>query len=444
MPELSFSMPVSMPVSTPVSMPLTSQPPAPRTAPWHTPTRAAACAPSGPGDCAVNRAVNRAASRAVACATSCAANCVTNRVASRASARAGAHTLIALALAVAWLAFGPSPAAAQTANRPDKANNAAKATPPAKPAAAKAATAPARTAAATNAPAANGPSAAPAKAASAADAADGARRFDQGLLWKVEFGTIAPNYIFGTLHVDDPGAKDFSPTLRKLVAGASLFLPEVKADEAANAAFGAAMQLPAGQSLSKLLPPQDMERVSARMVEAYGWQPELVDRMKPWAAYLVLSQPLTPPVEILDIALLRLATEAKRPVRPLETTQQQIDAMESVPQKHQLLLLSTLARLHDQSQARLPTMIDTYRRGDLVGLRKLEGEFAEGDAALREAFQSLTSQLVDKRNRQMVSSMLPALRQGNAVIAVGALHLTGEAGVLNILAKRGWKIQRLE
>ncbi len=386
----------------PVSMPLPSQTPAPAPAQGRTPTRAPTCAPLGAG------------------------------------ARTGARALIAFAVAVtvAWLALGQAPAAAQTANRPGKADNAAKATPPAKPAAAKAATAPAANAPATNAPAAH--------SASAADAADGARRFDQGLLWKVEFGTIAPNYIFGTLHVDDPGAKDFSPTLRKLVAGASLFLPEVKADEAANAAFGAAMQLPAGQSLSKLLPAEDMARVGARLVEAYGWQPELVDRMKPWAAYLVLSQPLTPPVEILDIALLRLATEAKRPVRPLETTQQQIDAMESVPQKHQLLLLSTLARLHDQSQARLPTMIDTYRRGDLAGLRKLEGEFAEGDAALREAFQSLTSQLVDKRNRQMVTSMLPALRQGNAVIAVGALHLTGEAGVLNILAKRGWKIQRLE
>ena len=40
----------------------------------------------------------------------------------------------------------------------------------------------------------------------------------------------------------------------------------------------------------------------------------------------------------------------------------------------------------------------------------------------------------------MVDRMAPRLAEGNAFIAVGALHLPGEKGVLNLLQQGGYRV----
>ena len=51
--------------------------------------------------------------------------------------------------------------------------------------------------------------------------------------------------------------------------------------------------------------------------------------------------------------------------------------------------------------------------------------------------------LLDIRNRLMVARMMPRLGEGNALVAVGALHLPGRRGILNLLAEEGYHIARV-
>ena len=62
------------------------------------------------------------------------------------------------------------------------------------------------------------------------------------------------------------------------------------------------------------------------------------------------------------------------------------------------------------------------------------------DSAEYAAFQR---EIVDRRNITMVEEAEKYLQQGGAFIAVGALHLPGEAGMLNILAQKGYSISRI-
>ena len=45
------------------------------------------------------------------------------------------------------------------------------------------------------------------------------------------------------------------------------------------------------------------------------------------------------------------------------------------------------------------------------------------------------------RNSRMVERMRPMLDKGGAFIAIGALHLAGEEGVLALLEKQGYRLQ---
>ncbi len=60
--------------------------------------------------------------------------------------------------------------------------------------------------------------------------------------------------------------------------------------------------------------------------------------------------------------------------------------------------------------------------------------------ALAESFQE---DFIVARNKRMVARMADILGEGGSFVAVGALHLPGDEGVLNLLAEQGYKVTRV-
>jgi hypothetical protein len=275
----------------------------------------------------------------------------------------------------------------------------------------------------------------------AADAAP----FERGLLWRIDRpGVPAASHLFATVHIDDPRATDFSPAVIAALAGAKTFLPELVPDAASAEAFGRATQLPPPQRLPDLLGNERFERVAQTLGSRYGVPPERVARLKPWAAYVFLSQPARPMGEIVDAALIRLAGVRGISIRPLESVETQIAAMDAVPMSSQLALLNALALDHDSALADIDRLVDLYLAKDLAGIRKLQDSSISDDPALRGPMADFTEQILYRRNAGMVEALLPQLEAGGAFAAMGALHLEGDQGLLARLARLGWRVQRVD
>jgi uncharacterized protein YbaP (TraB family) len=52
--------------------------------------------------------------------------------------------------------------------------------------------------------------------------------------------------------------------------------------------------------------------------------------------------------------------------------------------------------------------------------------------------------MVDRRNRKMRTRALPLLSKGKIFIAVGALHLIGEDGLVALLQNAGYTLEPVE
>lgn len=294
----------------------------------------------------------------------------------------------------------------------------------------------------------------PAEAVAAApsSAAAPARRFDHGLLWRIDRPDAAAlarslkpaSHLYGTVHVDDPRATDFNPSVRRALAQSRVFLPEALVDAASAQVFAAATQLPPGQTLSALAGAADFEGIADRLSTRYGLPSEAIARLKPWAAYVYLSQPARPMGEIVDAALIRLAQQQGLAIRPMETVTEQIAAMEAVPVRSQLALLAALARDHDTAMAEVDQLVERYLAQDLAGLRRLEASAVRDDPSLRQPMADFTLQILDRRNERMLTTLLPQLEAGGAFAAMGALHLTGDQGLLARLVRAGWRVQRVD
>lgn len=286
--------------------------------------------------------------------------------------------------------------------------------------------------------------------AGTADAA--VSRFERGLLWRIDRPEPAagaapgqvPSHLYGTVHVDDPRATDFKPSVRRALAQSRVFLPELLPDAASAQAFAAATRGAPGQTVGARAGADDFERIAGRLGTRYGVPRAATAQLKPWAAYVYLSQPARPMGEIVDAALIRLAQQQGLPVRPLETVAQQIAAMDAVPVASQLALLAALARDHDAAMAEIDQLVELYLAQDLAGLRRLEESAAADDPALRQPMADFIEQVLDRRNEQMLTTLLPQLEAGGAFAAMGALHLTGEQGLLARLVRAGWRVQRVD
>jgi len=214
---------------------------------------------------------------------------------------------------------------------------------------------------------------------------------------------------------------------------------ELKADSFMK--IGSAMMFTDGQDLADLLGPSDYQRLVSAMTSQP--LPEAVLRkMKPWVVLALLNQPPSGKGEFMDLRLYRQAVAMGKAVYGLETAEEQLAVFDGMSIEDQVTLLrATLNHLEDIPRM-LAQLVDTYLAGDLDAIADLAQSFMTQDGT--ELEQRFLRRLNDERNIRMVQRMTPRIEQGGAFIAVGALHLTGPAGIIRQLTERGFRLTPVE
>jgi uncharacterized protein YbaP (TraB family) len=124
----------------------------------------------------------------------------------------------------------------------------------------------------------------------------------------------------------------------------------------------------------------------------------------------------------------------------LETVAEQINAMAALPMDDQIAFLTTSARLATQAEDFLETMIALYLERKIGAIPAMAKYFGGNDETVEKAYGSFQEQLVDNRNLIMRDRALPLLKKGEAFIAVGALHLIGKKGLVELFRAEGYEV----
>ncbi|MEZ5670245.1 MAG: TraB/GumN family protein [Alphaproteobacteria bacterium] len=281
--------------------------------------------------------------------------------------------------------------------------------------------------------------AAPASAA-AADYA----LYGDTLLWRLDPpGGGAPSYAVGTIHMVDPVLEPSLQRARDRLREAGALIVETDVSDAAQLDVVAAMILTDGRALPDLIGKEAFDRLAA-IAEDYGLPGIFLRTLAPWGAALMISVPaeqmqrMAAGDAVFDQALIDSAQAWGLPVETLESIDEQIDAFAGHSEADQITMLLHAIEVHDQLDAMVEAMLARYVAGDLAGLAELAlVEMSAGDETLDAR---VLDALITDRNRRMAERMLPLLAQHPHLVAIGAMHLPGEEGVLNLLAQQGWKI----
>lgn len=264
--------------------------------------------------------------------------------------------------------------------------------------------------------------------------------FDAGLLWKVERAGTTSSYLFGTMHSDDPGVVKLPEPVQRAFDQAQSLTLEVVLDPQSLLSMTSALLMTDGNTLESVIGRRLYERTVAVM-STRGMPEMLVANMKPWAVAVILMTPPGNNGVVLDHVLYQSAVATGKEVHGLETVAEQMGLFDDLSRKDQITLLEdTLDNLDIMGQL-LDEIQAAYLDRDLKRLLELnEASMRDSDPQLAATFNR---KVIVERNYRMAERMQSRLSEGQQFIAVGALHLAGEEGLLKLLSQRGYRLSRI-
>ena len=261
------------------------------------------------------------------------------------------------------------------------------------------------------------------------------------LLFRVMRCHVPDNFLFGTMHSDAPEIlAKAAPVLARLPQMRSAAFEYLEPEDAARIMQRAMFDPAAKQPLSTQLTTEEWNKLKQSVVRDHGLPEAALERLRPWAASVMLQMPrLEHGGIILDDTIKAAATKRNLPLIGLETMQEQMDIFEGMSQPQQLAMLKdTLSNL-PELDAMNRDLERAYRAGDLGHIEKLGvAGFADiADPALKTYLENA---LLYHRNQRMAERADAELARGGLLIAVGALHLPGKQGILARLEHAGYFI----
>ncbi len=252
------------------------------------------------------------------------------------------------------------------------------------------------------------------------------------------------SYVLGTMHSSDPAIIRTANNALPFLKEANIAWFEILSDPANEMAAAQHMLLAptAPKGLRDMLGDSDFAALTRIFTEKMPEFPvKFLDRYKPWAAAILLQTiDIDMSGVVLDDYLQKQAVGARIKVKALENVKEQLGIFARLSQREQVAMLRESIEGAQENTQQSQQMVEHYKGGEL----RLLAEIArQSFAAMQDSNVSrkLEKWLVDDRNRAMVQRLLPSLQRGGAFVAVGALHLPGDAGLLQLLESKNYRVQ---
>jgi len=261
---------------------------------------------------------------------------------------------------------------------------------------------------------------------------------------QVFYSVVSPagqqNWLLGTIHAEDERVLDFPPVLDQALTQARTVGLELVPDREMLQRLAAAMRLPEEQKLSERIDEALYRRVRAAL-EDHGIQADSVDRLSPWAAALTLAQPPVRTGRFMDLELARKAADHGAISVALETVEEQLAFFTGLGDQAHVALLRQSVEDHERGLEDFEALVTAYLQADLEKLQQLASrQLSQLPESVQQKFRV---QGITLRNIEMARRAQPLLDQGDALIAVGALHLPGEKGLIALLREQGNRVEAI-
>lgn len=258
------------------------------------------------------------------------------------------------------------------------------------------------------------------------------------LLWKITGKDLKqPSYLFGTMHIlcaDDAG---LSSSLRMAIKNCDEVYFEIDmTDMTGMMSAMKYMRMIDDRKLSDILNREDYEKVKKYFEKHPPMLPfPMLEHLKPMLISSMIEEDDLPckSTNGMEMVIMKEAKNQNKKLNGLETASFQTSLFDSIPYADQAKDLVNYIDSSDGYKKMTDTLTLAYNTHDLNKIEELTMKEDPGTSGYLDL-------LLYGRNRKWVFKMQSLLPDRSLLFAVGAGHLPGEQGLINLLIQNGYKV----
>ena len=257
----------------------------------------------------------------------------------------------------------------------------------------------------------------------------------------------------GTYHFAPATMMEKIPGMAQAFEGCDVVVGEIDKEEMMNSEtqmkMGMAMMAPPDSTLDKLFSREDyaiVEKVFDKYFGSMGVKLSQMNMLKPSAISMQMQAmqavkyfPNFNENDLIDMAVQTRANEMGRPSIGLETIEEQTAMLFDAPLTEQAEDLLDACKKDDYFMVQSSALVEAYMAQDLAKIESImtDPEMGGDDAEAMDA-------LIYDRNRNWVEKLVKMMPERAALVCVGAGHLPGDQGLLQLLRARGYTVEPMQ
>ncbi len=269
-------------------------------------------------------------------------------------------------------------------------------------------------------------------------------RENYNLLWEISGnGLEKPSYLFGTMHVQDERAFQFSDSVIIAMENVDAFAMEIHPDSMMSILIDLAVNGDTTNTLRDILSEEAYERLNQLVIDKKGIPIDSLDVKDPSWIELMLSDFEEPGdtekrSTVVDLYLFNLAYDLGKSTYGLEQFKDYVNLTNVFFNSFEKeeYEKTDLKKEQEEKASFYNEMIKIYHLGNLEEIQKFVKKGAWDEDYEKE--------ILDNRNFRMVDSLELLMKDESVFCGVGVAHLSGKYGMIEILKEKGFKVRKVE
>lgn len=264
-----------------------------------------------------------------------------------------------------------------------------------------------------------------------------AQNLEKSLLWKISGNGIKEaSYLYGTIHITCDATLP-QKAIKALEATDQLYLELDMDDPTLQQNMMHGMMMQDGKTMTSLASEEDFKIVDEFLIKQIGYSAKMLNTIKPFMVSAMLyPKMINCEMQSVEQKLMDVTKEQKEEIFGLESVDEQLKVFDAIPYDVQMNeLVKTAKNDLEKDKKEMELFMEIYKSEDITAMYN----------ATQESENEITSKyeeiLLSDRNKNWIPIIEKVAKEKATFFGVGAGHLGGEMGVIQLLRKIGYKVE---
>lgn len=263
-----------------------------------------------------------------------------------------------------------------------------------------------------------------------------AQELEDSTLWKIEGnGLEKPSYLFGTIHITCDATLEAD--VKKALAETTQIVMDLDMDDPTmQSKMMQGMYFKDGKTLKDFVTEEEYKSIDSLFINNMGMSVKLLENVKPFfLSSMFYPKMIDCPMQSFELELTKVASEQNEEILGLETIEEQLKVFDDIPLEDQYKDLIRMAEGSlEKDKATFSKMLKIYKDEDINALIDIMNDDTNSTMSKHQDV------LLEQRNKNWISKIGEYAKEQPTFFGVGAGHLPGKNGVIQLLRNAGYTV----